>query len=140
MAEIKDNLLYTKTHQWYDPESGKVGITDHAQDQLGEIVYVELLWDDGLAGTEVSAVTYDGDEPASDPIDDISVESQKAVGDIYAPLSGEITSVNEDLMDEPEKVNEDPYGEGWLFTLDPSDFDGEKGNLLDAAAYKAFCE
>ncbi|MHA1683661.1 MAG: glycine cleavage system protein H [Promethearchaeota archaeon] len=139
MADVKDGLLYTKTHQWFDPASGKCGITDHAQEQLGEIVYVELKWDDGLAGANVSAVTFDGDDPASDPIEDVSVESQKAVGDIYAPVSGEIGEVNELLQDEPEKINEDPYGDGWLFTIKASNLDGEKGSLMDAAAYKAFC-
>ena len=90
MADVKDGLLYSKSHQWFDPASGKVGITDHAQEQLGEIVYVELSWDDGLAGKAVSQVTFDGDEPSSDPIEDVSVESQKAVGDLYAPVSGTI--------------------------------------------------
>lgn len=139
MANVKDGLLYTKSHQWFDPASGKVGITDHAQEQLGEIVYVELRWDDGLAGTKVSQVKFEGDEPSSDPIEDISIESQKAVGDLYAPVSGEITGSNAELQDEPEKINSDPYGAGWLFTIKPSSLDAEKGNLMDAAAYKAFC-
>ncbi|MHA1793292.1 MAG: glycine cleavage system protein H [Promethearchaeota archaeon] len=140
MADVKEGYLYTKTHQWFDPETNKVGISDFAQEQLGEIVYVELKWDDGLAGTELSQVKYDGDEPATDPIEDVSVESQKAVGDIYPPVSGKVVEVNEVLQDEPEKINEDPYGEGWLFKVEPSNLDAEKGNLLDAAAYKAFIE
>ena len=140
MPEVKDGLLYTKTHQWFDPASGKVGLSDYAQDQLGEIVYVELKWDDGLAGTAVTAVVCEGDEPVSDPIEDISIESQKAVGDLYAPVSGEITEVNEALADEPELINEDPYGKGWLFAIKASDLDGDKKNLLDTTAYKAFCE
>ena len=138
MADVKDGLLYTKTHQWIDPASGNVGITDHAQSQLGEIVYVELKWDDGLAGTALSQVAMSGDDPSSDPIEDVSVESQKAVGDIYSPASGSVTGVNEALQDEPELINSDPYGKGYLFTIAPSNLDGEKGNLLDAAAYKAF--
>ncbi|MFX0100787.1 MAG: glycine cleavage system protein H [Candidatus Hodarchaeota archaeon] len=138
MTEAPDNLLYTKTHQWIDPASGKVGITDHAQSQLGEIVYVELKWDDGLAGTELAQVSMSGDDPSSDPIEDVSVESQKAVGDIYSPVSGKVTGVNEALQDEPELINSDPYGAGYLFIIAPSNLDGEKGNLLDAAGYKAF--
>lgn len=142
MADVPDNLLYSKAHQWVklDGDVAIVGITDFAQEQLGEIVYVELKWDDGLGGTSVSQVEFDGDDPASDPIEDVSVESQKAVGDVYAPLSGEITEANELLEDEPEKINEDPYGDGWLFKMKPSNLDGEKGKLMDAAAYKAFIE
>ncbi len=142
MVNIKDGLLYTKTHQWIklDGDVATVGISDFAQEQLGEIVYVELKWDDGLTGTIVKAVKYSGDEPASDPIEDISVESQKAVGDIYAPLSGEVVAVNEKLQDEPEKINSDPYGDGWLFKIKASNLGAEKANLLDAAAYKVFCD
>ena len=138
LSDVKENYLYTKTHQWIDPASGKVGITDYAQAQLGEIVYVELKWDDGLTGTKLSQVKMDGDDPASDPIEDVSVESQKAVGDIYSPVSGEVTGVNESLQDEPEKINSDPYGDGYLFVISPSNLGGEKGALLDAAAYRAF--
>ncbi|MHA1369736.1 MAG: glycine cleavage system protein H [Promethearchaeota archaeon] len=138
MAEVKDGYLYTKTHQWFDPATNRVGITDFAQEQLGDIVYVELKWDEGLVGTEVKQVTYDGDDPASDPLEDVSVESQKAVGDIYPPVSGKIVEVNELLQDEPEKINDDPYGDGWLFKIEPSNLEAEKGNLLDAQAYKAF--
>jgi glycine cleavage system H protein len=132
-----DDLLYTKTHQWVKYEDGvaTVGLTDWAQEQLGEIVYVELKWDDGLKGEQVSAVKYDGDEPASDPISGVSVESQKAVGDIYAPVSGEIIEVNESLQDNPENINSDPYGSGWLFKIQASNWDEEKDNLLAADAY-----
>lgn len=141
MPEVPENLLYSKTHQWAKIEGNMVtvGITDFAQAQLGELSLVELDPDD-LPGVEVSAVQMDGDEPASDPIDDVSIESQKAVGDVYSPVSGKITEVNEDLEDEPEKVNEDPYGEGWLFKVEASNLDADKANLLDAAAYKAFCD
>jgi glycine cleavage system H protein len=134
MSEVKDGLYYTKTHQWYDPASGKVGITAYAADQLGEITFVDV---DPINGMDVSQVEMSGDEPASDPLD-AAVESSKAIGDIYSPVSGTVTDVNGDLLDYPERVNEDPYGEGWLFVVDASDFDGEKGNLLDASAYKDF--
>jgi len=134
MSEVKDGYYYTKTHQWYDPASGKVGITAYAADQLGEITFVDV---DPINGMDVSQVEMSGDEPASDPLD-AAVESSKAIGDIYSPVSGTVSDVNSDLLDYPERVNEDPYGEGWLFAVDASDFDGEKGNLLDAAGYSDF--
>ncbi|MBD3197094.1 MAG: hypothetical protein GF317_18715, partial [Candidatus Lokiarchaeota archaeon] len=113
---------------------GKVGLSAFAAEQLGEISFVDV---DPIEGEEVEQVQMDGDEPASDPLD-ATVESSKAVGDIYSPVSGTISETNTDLLDYPEKVNEDPYGEGWLFAVEASDFDGEKGNLLDAAAYKEY--
>ncbi|MGV9171818.1 MAG: glycine cleavage system protein H [Promethearchaeia archaeon] len=136
MSETPDNLLYTKTHQWFDPDTNKVGITAYAADSLGEISFVDL---DAVNGADVSQVEMDGDEPSSTPIDAM-VESNKAVADIFSPLSGTITAVNDELLDFPEKVNEDPYGEGWLFELDPSDLDGEKGDLLSADEYTEFVE
>jgi glycine cleavage system H protein len=130
----KESYLVTKTHQWWDPDTKRVGITDFAQEQLGEISFVDV---EGIDGATLSQVTMDGDEPTSDPID-CTVESSKAVGDIYSPLSGSVTAVHGDLMDEPEKINEDPYGEGWLCVLEPSNLDGEKGNLLSLADYEAW--
>lgn len=134
MSEVKDGLFYTKTHQWFNPDDGSVGLTAYAAEQLGEISFVDV---DPIEGEEVSQVEMDGDEPASDPLD-ATVESSKAVGDIYSPVSGTISEANGDLLDYPERVNEDPYGEGWLFKVDPSNWDAEKGNLLDAAGYKEF--
>jgi len=134
MSEVKDGLFYTKTHQWFNPEDGSVGLTAYAAEQLGEISFVDV---DPIEGEEVSQVEMDGDEPASDPLD-ATVESSKAVGDIYSPVSGTISETNGDLLDYPERVNEDPYGEGWLFKVGPSNWDAEKGNLLDAAGYKEF--
>jgi len=78
-----------------------------------------------------------GDEPTSDPID-ATVESSKAVGDVYSPVSGTVKEINEALMDEPEKINEDPLGAGWLYVIEPSNLDAEKGNLLSEDDYKAF--
>ena len=123
-----DNLLYTKTHQWFDPATKKVGITAYAAEQLGEISFVDV---DGIADADLTQVTE-----GADPIDCV-VESSKAVGDIYSPVSGKVTAVNSDLMDEPEKINADPYGAGWLYEIEPSNLDGEKGNLLSAADYLA---
>ncbi len=134
MSDIKDGLYYTKTHQWYDPNSGKVGISAFAAEQLGEISFVDV---EPIEGEEVEQIKMDGDDPTSDPLD-ATVESSKAVGDIYSPVSGKISGVNNDLIDNPEKINEDPYGEGWLFTIEASNFDDEKGNLLGANEYKDF--
>ena len=126
-------IWYTKTHQWYNDETGEVGLTRFAAEQLGEISFVDV---DALKGAELSQVTMNGDEPSSDPID-ATVESSKAVGDVYCPVSGTVSAVNSDLMDEPEKINENALT-AWLFKINASKWDAEKGNLLDEAAYKSF--
>jgi glycine cleavage system H protein len=126
-------IWYTKTHQWYNDENGEVGLTPFAAEQLGEISFVDV---DALEDAELSQLTMDGDEPTSDPID-ATVESSKAVGDVYCPVSGKVSAVNSDLMDEPEKINEDALA-AWLFKIDASNWDAEKGNLMDDAAYKSF--
>jgi len=125
-------IWYTKTHQWYNDVEKTVGLTPYAAEQLGEISFVDL---EGLEDAEVEQVKMDGDDPASDPLD-CTIESSKAVGDMYSPVSGKVTAINEDLMDEPEKINEDAMS-AWLFKVDASNLDAEKGNLLDEAAYKA---
>ncbi|KKM00768.1 hypothetical protein LCGC14_1801160, partial [marine sediment metagenome] len=124
---------FTKTHQWFDDETKEVGITPYAADQLGEISFVDV---EGLDGAELEQVTMDGDEPTSDPID-CTVESSKAVGDIYSPVSGSVTEINNKLMDEPEKINDDAFT-AWLFKIEPSNWDADKGNLIDESAYNAF--
>ncbi len=126
MSNIPDNLKYTKSHEWVKDEgdgSVTVGITDHAQELLGDLVFVELP----EVGAELSA----GSECAV-------VESVKAASDVYSPVDGEVVAVNEDLADSPEAINEDPYG-AWIFKLklsDPAQLDG----LLDAAAYAEAAE
>ena len=108
MSELPGDLKYTKEHEWLRQEedgSVTVGVTDHAQGALGDLVYVELP-DTGLA---VEA----GGEMAV-------VESVKAASDVYAPISGEVVAVNEDLADDPEKINADPYGDGWIVRMQPS--------------------
>jgi len=127
------NLLFTKTHQWFDHETGEVGLTPFAAEQLGEISFVDV---EALEGSTVEQLKVDGNEPTSDPLD-CTVESSKAVGDIYSPVSGTVTAVNSDLMDEPEKINEEPFS-AWLFKVDASNFEAEKANLLDEAAYKKY--
>ena len=124
---------FTKTHQLFDDATKMVGINPYAAEQLGEISFVDV---EGLEGADLEQLKMDGDEPSSDPID-CTVESSKAVGDIYSPVSGSVTEINSDLMDEPEKINEDAYA-SWLYKIEPSNWDSEKGNLIDEAAYNAF--
>ena len=130
----EEGKIFTKTHQWFDPATKKVGLSAYAAEQLGEISFVDL---EGLADAELTQVEMSGDEPTSDPID-ATVESSKAVGDVYSPVSGTVKEINEALMDEPEKINEDPLGAGWLYVIEPSNLDAEKGNLLSEDDYKAF--
>lgn len=117
-------MMFTEDHEWVRVEGGvaTVGITDYAQDQLGDIVFIEL--------PEQGKELAQGDDAAV-------VESVKAASDIYAPLSGDVEEVNEALEADPSVVNQDAEGEGWLFTLTLSDT-GELENLMDADAYKAF--
>jgi glycine cleavage system H protein len=119
--DIPSDLYYTESHEWVDPESGRIGITDFAQDELGDIVFVELP---GV-----------GDQLAKG--DDFGVvESIKAVSDIYTPVSGEVVDANDALEGEPELVNEDPYGEGWLVALDLGD-ESELDGLLSPEEYES---
>ena len=126
MSDIPAELKYAATHEWARLEEDgtvTVGISDHAQSALGDVVYIEAP----EIGLTVSAQEEAG-----------VVESVKAASDIYAPVSGTICAVNDDLTDTPETVNQDPYGDGWFFKLtptDPSDLD----DLLDAEAYAEVC-
>jgi glycine cleavage system H protein len=119
-------LIYTEQHEWIRDEGDLVvvGITHFAQDQLGDVVYVDLP----SPGAEVEA-----EQPFGE------VESTKSVSDLFAPVSGEIVARNEELDERPELVNSDPYGEGWMVTIRPSDRSQLEG-LLDAAGYVAFSE
>lgn len=125
MSELPGDLTYTKEHEWLRQEEDgtvTVGITDHAQSALGDLVYVELP----EVGQEVDA----GGEMAV-------VESVKAASDVYAPISGEVTAVNEELADDPEKINADPYGDGWIVRMRPS---GDDGETLTPDEYQAFLD
>ncbi len=127
MSNTPSELKYASTHEWARLEEDgtvTVGITDHAQNALGDVVFVELP----EVGAEYSAT----DEAAV-------VESVKAASDIYAPVSGEIVAVNEALEESPETVNEYPYSDGWFFRIQPSDI-SELENLLSAEDYDAQCE
>lgn len=125
MSEIPENLKYSRQHEWvYLDDDGLVvvGITDHAQVALGELVYVE--------GPEVGQSFARGDAC-------VVVESVKAASDVYAPVTGELVEFNEKLVDEPERVNQDPYIEGWLIKLRATD-PAEMDELLDADTYGQF--
>ena len=122
--DFPEDLLYNKTHQWARIEDNvaTIGISDYAQDQMNDLVYVDL--------PEVGRTLSQG-EPFG------SVESVKAVSDINVPMSGKVVAVNEAVADEPEKINADPYGEGWLAKVEISN-PGETANLLDSDAYQKF--
>lgn len=121
--ETPRELRYTKTHEWvrWNGKVATVGITDFAQDQLSDLTYVELPTEgDSFSAQEEVAV----------------VESVKAASDIYAPISGTITAVNKALLEKPELINTDPYGEGWIFKMTPDDV-SELESLMDADTYEA---
>lgn len=127
MSNTPSELKYASSHEWARLEEDgtiTVGITDHAQNALGDVVFVELP----EVGTEFTA----GQEAGV-------VESVKAASDIYAPVSGEVIAINQVLEDSPETINGDPYQEGWFFRLQPSDL-SELENLLDAEGYQERCE
>ena len=124
--EFPDQLRYTKEHEWVavDGARGRVGITDFAQDALGDVVFVQLP----DVGANVSAMSSIAE-----------VESTKSVSDIYAPVSGAIAEVNAGLESTPEQLNQDPYGDGWMFVIEMSDA-SQVDSLLDAAAYRRLVE
>lgn len=120
--QIPEDLRYSSDHEWIRLEEGnrvRVGITDFAQDALGDVVFVDLP----EVGRSVT-----GGESVSE------VESTKSVSDIYAPVSGEVVEVNSDLVDAPDKLNSDPYGEGWILVIELSS-EANLDNLMDASAY-----
>ena len=121
-----EDLRYTKEHEWVaiDGDRARVGITDYAQDALGDVVYVQLP-EVGAAVTAMAACA--------------EVESTKSVSAIYAPVSGTVAEANDGLTQEPEALNRDPYGDGWIFAIEMSD-PSEVEKLLDAAAYRALVE
>ena len=116
------NLKYTKSDEWFDPASGKTGITDYAQGQLSDIVFVEILVDAGDTIEAGKAIA--------------SVESVKASAEIYSPAGGKVAAVNKGLSDKPETLNTDPYGEAWMIQLEG----GVAGDVMDSAAYEKYCE
>jgi len=124
MANVPEDLHYSKDHEWVrvDGEHAVIGVTDYAQDSLGDVVYVELP----KPGDEFAANESFG-----------SVESVKAVSEVFTPVSGKVAQINEALADEPEKVNSDSYGEGWMIRIQMSN-PSEVDSLLTAAEYEDF--
>ncbi len=120
MTDVPDDRRYTREHEWARPDDERIviGITDYAQDQLGDVVFVQLP----EPGTEVQA-----GEPLGE------VESTKSVSDVYSPVSGTVVEKNEEVESNPELVNGDPYGDGWLVVVEPA---GDESELLDAVAYR----
>ena len=129
MASLKhpEDLKYSKTDEWVRVEGDQatIGITDYAQDQLGDIVYIELPWDQGAS---VSHETRFGD-----------IESVKATSELISPVSGEVVKVNEDLKEKPEHINDDPYEDGWMLVVKMSNPD-EVDSLMNAEEYKAYLQ
>jgi glycine cleavage system H protein len=126
-VDVPEDLRYTADHEWARLEAGgriRIGITDYAQDALGDIVFVQLP-EPGKA--------YDSGATFSE------VESTKSVSDVYAPLTGTVVEVNGELADAPQRLNEDPYGEGWICVIEPAD-EGAYAALMDAAAYRALVD
>jgi glycine cleavage system H protein len=125
-VDVPEDLRYTADHEWVRQEGDRlrIGITDYAQDALGDVVFVQI--------PEVGSVVAVGATVTE-------VESTKSVSDIYAPVSGTVVEVNDALGDAPQRLNEDPYGDGWIFVLEPTEAT-EVGALLDAAAYRALVE
>jgi glycine cleavage system H protein len=125
MSNVPTELKYTRSHEWLrrnEDGTVTVGITDHAQEQLGDMVYVEIPEvGQALAANDACAV----------------VESVKAASDVYAPVDGEVVEVNDSLTDNPEAINQDAFGKGWIMKLKPSDA-AQIDTLLDAAGYEAF--
>ena len=127
MSELPGDLLYTKDHEWLrreDDGTVTIGITDHAANALGDLVYVELPEE----GQELEA---EGEMAV--------VESVKAASDVYAPIAGTIVAVNEELADDPEKINGDPYGEGWIVRIQPGD-DTDESQLMSPDDYQALLD
>lgn len=118
---IPSSLKYTESDEWFNPEDGKIGISDYAQDQLSDIVFVEILVEVGE--------TVDIKTPIA------SIESVKAASEVYSPVAGKVVAINESLDDAPETLNSDPYGAGWLIQVEPS----AETDMMDSAAYEAYC-
>ncbi|KAF0107583.1 MAG: glycine cleavage system H protein [Anaerolineaceae bacterium] len=119
---IPANFKFSKSDEWFDPATGKIGVTDFAQSQLSDIVFVEIVVGAGDAVEPGKAIA--------------SVESVKAAAEIYAPVKGKVVAVNDGLGGAPEVLNSDPYGAGWMIQVEGADASG----MMDAAAYAKYCE
>jgi glycine cleavage system H protein len=119
---VPSNLKYAKSDEWFDAANGAVGISDYAQNQLSDIVFVELLVEEGETIEAGKAIA--------------SVESVKASAEIYSPVAGKVSAINKGLSDKPETLNSDPFGEGWMIKVEG----GTAGDVMDAAGYEKYCE
>ncbi len=119
---IPSNLKYTKSDEWFDPSTGNMGLSDYAQSQLSDIVFLEILVDVGDTLEVGTAIA--------------SVESVKASAEIYAAAAGKVTAVNKALSDKPETLNSDPYGAGWMVQVE----NGAAKDVMDDAAYQKYCD
>jgi glycine cleavage system H protein len=122
MTNIPSNLKYTETDEWFDPATGRIGLSDYAQSQLSDIVFVEILVEPGDTVEPGKAIA--------------SVESVKASAEVYSPVGGKVTAINGDLPDKPESINTDPYSAAWLIQVEGGKADGMK----NAADYEKYCE
>jgi len=122
MTNILPNLRYTESDEWFDPSSGKTGLSDYAQGQLSDIVFVELLVAPGDMLEKGAPIA--------------SVESVKAAAEVYSPVSGKVTAINKDLSSSPEVLNSEPYAAGWMIQVEGADGSG----LMDATAYEGYCQ
>jgi glycine cleavage system H protein len=121
MTNIPPDLKYTESDEWFDPDSGRVGLTDYAQSQLSDVVFVEVVLAAGDTAEKGSAIA--------------SVESVKAAAEVYSPVRGKVAAVNENLSAAPEVLNSDPYGAGWMLQLEGADGSA----LMDSASYEKYC-
>jgi len=121
MTNIPPDLKYTESDEWFDPATGRIGLTDYAQGQLSDIVFVELVQAPGDSAEKGSAIA--------------SVESVKAAAEVYSPVSGKVAAINENLSSTPEMLNSDPYGAGWMIQLEGADGSA----LMDSGAYEKHC-
>ena len=119
---VPSNFKFAKSDEWFDPTSGAVGISDYAQNQLSDIVFVEILVEEGEEVTEGKMIA--------------SIESVKASSEIYSPASGKVSAVNKGLTDKPETLNSDAFGEGWMIKIEG----GTAVDVMDAAEYEKYCE
>jgi glycine cleavage system H protein len=131
-SEVKEGLYYTKEHEWVKVEGKlvRVGVTDYAQKQLGDVVYVELPAEGKIVQQVKDAKKKEMELGA--------LESIKAVSAVYSPISGKVKEANKALVDKPELINTSPYEDGWICIIEPSDLDSELKNLLDASKYAEY--
>ncbi|KUO42339.1 MAG: glycine cleavage system protein H [Hadesarchaea archaeon YNP_N21] len=131
-SEVKEGLYYTKEHEWVKVEGklARVGVTDYAQKQLGDVVYVELPAEGKIVQQVKDAKKKEMELGA--------LESIKAVSAVYSPISGKVKEANKALVDKPELINTSPYEDGWICIIEPSDLDSELKNLLDASKYAEY--